>query len=114
MGSKSRRKGSSGEREWCDYLRQNGFEAKRLLGQARDSGADVAVPPVLYEVKRYHKIAVRKFLDQVVRAMATDNRACTIPVVAMREDGRADWMVMLRAEDFMQLIKNAHINDLLK
>jgi Holliday junction resolvase len=115
MSKSQRTKGAAGEREWCEFLRKHGFKAQRLLGQARDGGGDVPCPPVLWEVKRRKGIAVRVFLDQAVASVASyKGDDCYLPVVAMREDGRADWMVMLRAEDFMQLIKNAHINDLLK
>jgi Holliday junction resolvase len=113
--SKSQRtKGAAGEREWCEFLRKHGFKAQRLLGQARDGG-DVPCPPVLWEVKRRKGIAVRIFLDQAVQSVLTyhSREECKLPAVAMREDGRSDWMVLLRAEDFIQLIKDARANDLL-
>lgn len=106
MSKSQRTKGAAGEREWCEYLRSHGFEAQRLLGQARDGGGDVPCPPVLYEVKRYGHIAVRKFLDQAIESVLHyKGGACDLPVVAMREDGRTDWMILLRADDFMRLIK---------
>lgn len=106
MSKSQRTKGAAGEREWCEYLRSHGFDAQRLLGQARDGGGDVPCPPVLYEVKRYRHIAVRKFLDQAVKSVLSyHGGACDLPVVAMREDGRTDWMILLRADDFMRLIK---------
>lgn len=105
MGASQRTKGAAGEREFCEFLRVHGFsEAKRVLGQARDSGGDVAIPPMLYEVKRYHKIAVRKWLDQA-EASVVNYKGCEVPCVAMREDGRKDWMVLLRAEDLMKLLQ---------
>ena len=107
MGAGQRRKGAAGEREWCEFLRNHGFEdAKRLLGQARDGGGDVPLPPMLYEVKRYNKIAVRKWLDQACESMLQYKDAgCEIPAVAMRDDGRTEWMVLLRAEDFLKLLR---------
>ena len=105
MGASQRRKGAAGEREWVDVLNDNGFPVEgRQLGQARDGGGDVLWPPFLYEVKRYNKIAVRKWLDQA-QASALQYKLVDVPVVAMREDGRTDWMVLMRAEDFFNVMK---------
>lgn len=105
MSASQRTKGAAGEREWCDFLKDSGFpEAKRLLGQARDGGGDVLLPPMLYEVKRRHGIAVREWLDQAV-ASVVNYKGCEVPAVAMREDGRKDWMVLLRADDFIKLLR---------
>ena len=105
MSAMQRTKGAAGEREWCDFLKDNGFsEAKRLLGQARDGGGDVPLPPMLYEVKRRRSIAVRAWLDQAVQSVV-NYKGCEVPAVAMREDGRKGWMVLLRAEDFINLLR---------
>jgi len=105
MGAWQRNKGAAGEREWCEFLREHGFaEAERVLGQARDGGGDVALPPMLYEVKRVNRIAVRKHLDQATASMV-NYKGCETPCVALREDGRKDWMVLLRAEDLMRLLQ---------
>jgi len=105
MGASQRTKGAAGEREWCDFLKAHGFpEAQRLLGQARDGGGDVPLPPMLYEVKRRRGIAVRGWLDQAAQSVV-NYKGCEVPAVAMREDGRKDWMVLLRAEDFVKLLR---------
>lgn len=105
MGASQRRKGAAGEREWCDFMRRIGYSANRVLGQARDGGGDVVVGPCLYEVKRYHKIAVRKWLDQAAASAAKEQ---AVPVVAMREDGRTDWMVLLPAKDFFDILEGKY------
>ena len=106
MGASQRRKGAAGEREWVDVLRARGYPVEgRQLGQARDGGGDVRHAGVLYEVKRYNKIAVRKFLDQAVQSVV-NYRQDEVPVVAMREDGRAEWMILMRAEDFFTWLEN--------
>ena len=107
MGAMQRRKGAAGEREWCELLRAAGFtDAQRLLGQARDGGGDVPLPPMLWAVKRYNKIAVRRWLDQAEHSMLQYKQdGCNVPAVAMREDGRKEWMVLLRAEDFLTLLR---------
>ena len=105
MSASQRTKGAAGEREWCEILRKNGYHAaQRQLGQARDGGGDVRIGGILYEVKRRKQIAVRQFLDQAVESVL-QYQCGELPVVAMREDGRKDWMVMLRAEDFMRIIR---------
>jgi hypothetical protein len=105
MSASQRNKGAGGEREWCEVLKARGYrDAKRTLGQARDGGGDVPCPPVLFEVKRRAGIAVRQFLDQAVSA-TSQYAGCRIPAVAMREDGRTGWMVLLRAEDFLDLLE---------
>lgn len=105
MSKSQRTKGAAGEREWCEVLKNQGFaDAARQLGQARDGGGDVRIGGVLYEVKRRKGLAARQFLDQAVKS-AVDYKAGEMPAVAMREDGRTDWMVLLRAEDYFTLIK---------
>jgi hypothetical protein len=101
MSASQRRKGAAGEREWCAELAREGITANRQLGQARDGGGDVIVERTLYEVKRRAGIAVRKWLDQAVAAAGVK----LTPVVAMREDGRTDWMVVMRAEDYFALLR---------
>lgn len=103
MSKSQRTKGAAGEREWCDVLKEFGFAAKRLLGQARDGGGDVPCPPFLYEVKRRKSLSVYKWLTQAeVSKLTTD---CKIPVVAARADNK-DWIVILSARDFLSLVTN--------
>lgn len=105
MSASQRTKGAQGEREWCQFLIERGWlGAKRVLGQARDSGGDVAVPPVLYEVKRRHAISVRQFLNQAAAALPK-YKGCKMPVVAMREDGNPNWMVLMDAKDFLTILQ---------
>ena len=104
MSKSQRTKGAAGEREWCEYLRAHGYAANRELSQTRDGGGDVIVPPVLYEVKRRGGgIAVRGWLEQatVAAKAAADVK---YPVVACREDGNTEWMVVMRAQDFLDLL----------
>lgn len=105
VGASQRRKGSSGEREFCKLLAEHGFTSpKRLLGQARDGGGDIAVPPVLWEVKRRKSIAVYAFIRQCVDAVGNNGKGCTLPAVALRADGE-DWLVLMRARDLLPILK---------
>ncbi len=105
MGASQRRKGSSGEREFCKVLEQYGFPSpKRLLGQARDGGGDIPTPPLLWEIKRRKGIAVHDFMHQAVDAVGNSVN-CTIPAVALRADGE-DWLVLMRAKDLLPILRH--------
>ncbi|MGH7184917.1 MAG: hypothetical protein ACREIB_01390 [Pseudomonadota bacterium] len=109
MSAYQRRKGAAGEREFInDVLKPAGYRtAARQLGQARDGGGDVIVDGVLYEVKRRAKLAVREFMDQAEKAAYDAEKSRPLmPVVVMREDGRTDWLVMLRADDYFRLLRS--------
>jgi len=96
-GSRSRRKGVGGEREWVNFLRKHGLEASRCLGQARDGGADVEAGGFLWEVKRRkHGMPQYAWLEQAAHPGRT-------PALAMRSDGKG-WLVCMRAEDFVELL----------
>jgi Holliday junction resolvase len=107
-GKTNRVRGATGEREWVAVLKEHGFsEAERNLGQSRDGGGDVCVPPFLWEVKRRRRISALRFLDQVEKAVAVSQSSGAQVVhgaVAMREDGNRQWYVMLKASDFFKLI----------
>jgi len=106
MSRSQRDKGAVGEREFVHLLHQHGFPAGigRVLGQARDGGGDVLAQPFLFEVKRRHALAVRQFLDQAEEACAK-YEGTSIPLVAMREDGRTDWIVMGKASDLLPILQ---------
>lgn len=112
-GKTNRRRGADGEREWCALLRENGFpEAARNLSQSREGGGDVILPPWLWEVKRRKEISVLRFMDQAEKAVLNayfSGQGLLVErgAVAMREDGARRWYVMLRAEDFFQLIRRS-------
>lgn len=102
MGRLQRSRGASTEREIATHLsEQLGLDVKRKLGQARDSGEDISVPPFRIEVKRRRKIATLDFLKQC----ETGSVAGEIPMVVMRVDGDLRPVVMLRLHDFIPLMK---------
>lgn len=103
MSASQRTKGAVGEREWCHVLKKRGIEAKRDVSQTQDGGGDVPAPPFLFEVKRRKGIASVRFLEQAEAALAKYD-GCTVPAVAMREDGDTNWVVMLRGKDFLDLV----------
>lgn len=99
MGKMQRNKGAQFEREIANdlsatFLRQ----IKRKLGQARDSGNDIDLPPFRIECKRYQNIAVYTWLEQCVAACKPQD----VPVVVARADNKPSIIVMLY-QDFKKL-----------
>ena len=103
----SRTKGKVGEREWRDFLRKHGFSDARRGQQFSGSSEspDVVCPsmPGFHaEVKRVHVFAGYDWLNQAVN----DAGPGQIPYVAWRRN-HTPWVVLLRAEDFIDLVKLA-------
>lgn len=102
MGKLQRDRGASTEREICNYLQDElGIAVKRKLGQARDSGEDISVPPFRIEVKRRKGFAGLKFLQQC----ETGSCEKEIPVVVVRVDGDKEPMVLLRLNEFVKMMR---------
>lgn len=109
MGKLQKTRGDSCEREIATYLTSElGVDVKRKLGQARDSGEDISVPPFRIEVKRRRKVAVTQFIEQCELGSAINE----IPIVIIRTDGDKRPLVMLRLDQFIGMmrsqIENSH------
>lgn len=99
MGKMHRNKGASFEREISnDLSRTFQREVKRKLGQARDSGNDIDLPPFRIECKRYAKVAVYVWLEQCMKACGLSE----MPIVIARADQKES-IVVMRYEDFKRL-----------
>ncbi len=99
----SRDKGARGEREFAEYLRSKGWEAKR--GQQHAGGTDSPdvihnVPDVHFEIKRVETL-------QIHAAMAQAKRDCgdKVPVVAHKRN-RGEWLVTLSADDWLEVLRD--------
>jgi hypothetical protein len=91
MSASQRRKGSGGEREVCRLLEDEfGTPVARKLGQARNGGNDIDLPPFCIEVKRRGNIALHDWMSQAETACKPGE----IPMVLARGDGEA-WMVIV-------------------
>jgi len=113
MSKLSRTKGAGGERELCALLSDAfGQVVKRKLGQARDSGHDIDLPPFRIEVKRRKRIAnLYEWMGQasntfcfVLHPDGTKTDLSDTPVVALRADGK-DWLVVMRLDDWIKLAR---------
>ena len=106
MGMMSKRKGKVGEREVAELLRQNGYEARR--GQQYAGGGDspdvIGLAGFHIEVKRTENFQLYSALEQAI----ADRGYGEVPVVFHRRNGR-QWVVVLDASDFLDIIKRSHI-----
>jgi len=99
MGASQRRKGASGEREFCSLISEAvGFNVSRRLNQTRDSGHDVDIPGFSAEVKR------RKRLGLIYEAMEQAESGNGTPIVACRADGQ-DWLVTMYLSDWIKIAR---------
>ena len=103
----SKRKGSDGERSFRDLLRSAGFTARRgqQFSGSPDS-PDVICPelPMHFEVKFGATHSVNAAFRQADREAASTN----IPVVASKRN-YGEWMVYLRAQDFLDIVRRSDI-----
>jgi len=100
----SKEKGKRGERECAALLREHGFTARR--GQqfsGGDGSPDVvhSIDGVHIEVKYVERFNLYDALEQ-----ATIDADYQIPVVFHRRK-RKPWTVVLKADDFLHLLKGA-------
>lgn len=116
MGAMQRRKGAAGENELKSLLSgQLGRVCKRNLGQERDGGDDITIPrlgggEICIESKRRRAIATLRFMEEAeaasdARAKRSVHGGRNIPLLAMREDGRKQWYVVMRLEDACMLLR---------
>jgi len=103
MGARQRQRGAETEREVCKIISEvTGWQTNRILGQARDGGADVRLAQFLIEVKRRKSIAVYEWLEQCQKACKPEDK----PVVIARGDHKGfvviqpleDWLAMAKRE----------------
>ena len=97
----SKNKGRVGEREFAKFLRAHGFsEARRGQQYSGIEGEDVVgLPGYHIEVKRVERLNIHDTMNQSIRD--ADNQ---IPIVAHRKN-RTEWLVTMRAEDFLELVR---------
>ena len=107
MGKTSREKGKRGEREVAQLLKDHGYEGRRGQQYCGATGeADVVgLPGVHIEVKRTEAFHLWDALKQ----STFDAREGEIPSVWHRKNNEP-WVVILTAEDFIELYRRAYGN----
>ncbi|MBQ3429171.1 MAG: hypothetical protein IJH28_05295 [Mogibacterium sp.] len=96
----SKRKGSAGEREAANLLRQYGYDTRRGVQYSGINGdADVVgLPGIHLEIKRVEKLNISNAVAQSIR----DARENEIPVVMHRKN-RELWLVTMTFLDWIKL-----------
>lgn len=97
----SKRKGSAGERELCEYLTAAGFPAHRndQMYTGGNNNPDVSaegLESLHIECKRVEKLNVNEAMRQ-----AAADAAGKIPVVMHRRNREA-WLITLRLDDYLK------------
>jgi len=103
----SKDKGKRGERLFRDELNAAGFIGSARCGQ-QGQGGGIDNPDVLcpmlpdwhWEIKFTQKLQLYKAMEQAV----TDSAGKRKPVVASKRKGE-DWLVTLKAKDFLEILK---------
>src|SRR5213595_114316 len=91
-GTYAKNKGERVEREVCDILtRITGEKTTRILGQARDGGADVAWGPFTIEVKARETVSMPAWQAQVLAAVSGTDE---IPCVVWRRKTEKFWIAL--------------------
>ena len=101
MGKASRDKGKRGELLLARLLREHGYEARRTAqycGKSGDAADVIGLPGLHIECKFVERLDVRGALRQAIH----DARPGKMPVV-FHKRSREEWLVTLRAEDFMKI-----------
>lgn len=97
-------KGKAGEREFANFLKERGLEARR--GQQFKGGTDspdvvcAGLTRVHFEVKRVECFELYKAVEQATR----DANGVNLPIVAHRRNNK-DWIAVVPMEDMIKLLK---------
>lgn len=104
----SRQKGKRGELEAARWLRDHGYEARRGQQYAGANGDPdvIGLAGIHLEIKRVEHLNIVDAMDQSKR----DARDGEIPVVMHRRNN-CEWLVTMRAEDWINLYREADIED---
>ena len=88
-------KGATFERDVCKWLGTHlGIETERLLGQARNGGADIETDHFLIEVKRREVLSLFEWWSQVIRAKEKHFNEDIIPIVCFKQSRKdMEWLI---------------------
>lgn len=110
MGSASKAKGSSAERDVVDYLRRSGwpYAERRLAGATKDRGDIAGVVGVTLEVKSCARQELAAWVDEAETERVNDNSDHGAVWHKRRGKGSpADWFVTMTGAQYVQLLRAA-------
>lgn len=97
----SNQKGKRGEREWVNWLKIRGIDARR--GQQYKGSSDS--PDVVSDLKQFHFEVKRteKFNLYTALKQATNDAEEKTPIIAHKKN-REKWVIIMDAEDWIKLL----------
>ena len=105
MGLYSRNRGKRGERLWCSFCREQGYDVHRTAQYRGNTGAagDVEGLPYIHcEVKYVQTLSITKAMEQSESdAEAAGNDE--FPIVASKRS-KEPWLVTMRAMDWISMV----------
>lgn len=110
IGHFSRSKGKRGEREWVNWLKEHGLEARRtaqVCGKSGEAADVVGLPYIHQEVKNVERLNMRKAIEQAESDCAEHNERTgdNLMPTLIHKLSRRGWYVTMRAEDWVALYK---------
>lgn len=106
-GKASREKGKRGERAFCQFCKENGYDNVHRTAQFRgNTGAagDVeGLPGIHVEVKNVERLNVRNALEQSIRDAKASGKGEKAMVA--HKQNNAPWLVTMLAEDWIELYR---------
>lgn len=107
-GSKSQRKGASGEKELCEIFQQHGYTSvQRPPAPSYGRQPDlVGLEGIHVECKRSERLNIHEAMQQAQRD--ADAFCDGFPTVFHRRN-RSPWLVTMKMEDWLKLYQNKRI-----
>ena len=106
MPINSKRKGSAGERELANKLKEYGYDARRSVQyNGKDGQADVlGLPHIHIEAKRVERLNLYDAMEQAKRDAKNGDK----PAVFHRRN-RGNWLVTMELDSFMEIYKEYEV-----
>lgn len=111
MPKNSRAKGCRGEREFCAFLKERGYRARRsqqFMGAPGEDAADVitALDALFYlDVKRTERLFPIEWLTKATSDRGSATSDTRKPVIAWKKN-RGEWIAMLSFHDLVFLLRD--------
>lgn len=106
MGLYSRNRGKRGERLWCSFCREQGYDVHRTAqyrGNTGAAGDAEGLPGLHQEIKNVEHLNLRDAMEQSIHDAEAEGKGM-LPIVAHKKN-RLGWLVTMRAEDWFELYR---------